>query len=127
MSLDGVDVDRPEAIPPLEPFVYLASPYTLYPGGLDAAFHAAAREAARLIDAGHRVYCPIAHCHPISLYTADDATDGNFWLERQWPFAVAAAGLVIAKLDGWESSRGVREEWRWFLAAGKPVYRLTPL
>lgn len=39
----------------------LATPYSKVPGGIDAAFEAAAREAALYVKAGIPVVSPIAH------------------------------------------------------------------
>ena len=45
--------------------VYLATPYSKFPGGIQAAFIDAACIAARLLRAGVKVYSPITHTHPI--------------------------------------------------------------
>ena len=45
------------------PFWYLATPYSKFPGGLDAAYVEACKAQALLIKAGVPVFCPISHTH----------------------------------------------------------------
>ena len=45
-------------------FWYLASPYSKYPEGTQAAFEMACWQAGLLIRAGVPVFSPIAHSHP---------------------------------------------------------------
>lgn len=47
--------------------VYLATPYSKYPRGIEAAFVDASRLAACLVRLGISVYSPIAHTHPIAI------------------------------------------------------------
>lgn len=47
---------------------YLATPYSKFEGGLEAAFRAAAEVAAKLVRQGESVYSPICHTHPIAIY-----------------------------------------------------------
>ena len=48
---------------------YLASPYSLFPGGLEMATRVVSREAARLLEAGIPVVSPIAHSHTIAVHS----------------------------------------------------------
>jgi len=102
-------------------FWYLATPYSKYPGGLDAAFEEAAKTTAKLIRLGMRIYCPIAHTHPVARYGKIDPYDHAIWLPADKPFMDAAAGLIVVKMPSWEESYGISEEIKAFKAAGKPV------
>lgn len=107
-------------------FYYLASPYTKFPGGLDAAYAAACEQTAILIRAGIPVFSPIAHTHGIALCGGIDPKDHAVWLPADAPFMRAAAALIVCKLPSWERSFGVRAEIDAFYEAGKPVVFMTP-
>ncbi len=107
-----------------EPFWYLATPYSGYPDGIEAAFQEASAAAASLIERGIRVYCPIAHTHPIAIYGNLDPKDHSIWLPADGPFMDAAAGLIVVQMKGWEESKGITEEIIRFREAGKPVLNM---
>ena len=102
-------------------YYYLATPYSKYPGGLEAAFQMACRQAAILIKAKVPVYCPIAHTHPIAVQNDMDPFDHGIWLPADTPMMLAASGLIIVKAPTWDLSYGIAEERKVFAAAGKPV------
>ena len=58
--------------------IYLASPYS-HPDATvrEARFQAACRATASLIRAGHEVFSPIAHSHPLAAFGLP--TDWSFW------------------------------------------------
>jgi hypothetical protein len=107
-------------------FWYLATPYSKYPQGTHLAFEDACREAALLIRAGIRVYSPIAHTHPVAMFGDIDPLDHTIWLAADEPFMRAAGGLIVCKLEGWDSSYGIAVEIQHFLDAGKPIVYMTP-
>jgi hypothetical protein len=106
-------------------FWYLATPYSRYysryPGGIHVAFDQACYQASILIRAGVRVYCPIAHTHPIAMQGGLDPHDHAIWLPADRPFIDAAHGLIVCKMAGWEESKGVKAEIAIFEEADKPV------
>jgi nucleoside 2-deoxyribosyltransferase len=106
------------------PIAYLATPYTHYPGGIESAFVHACQLAARLIKTGTAVYSPIAHCHPIAVNGDLDPKDQTFWYDFNQSMLAAADVLIVAHMDGWESSTGVAHEIEYFEAAGKPIFDL---
>jgi hypothetical protein len=106
------------------PLVYLATPYTKYRAGIDAAFRDAAALAARLLMQGVRVYSPIAHCHPMSQYGGIDPKDHSIWLPYQEALMAKADALLVAQLQGWSESYGVKHEIRFFRQSRKPVFFL---
>lgn len=95
--------------------MYLASPYTKYPYGLDAAAQDVAKIAARLTKEGQRVYSPIIHTHYIAKFGGIDPLDHAFWMQVDETMMERCDGLVVVRLSGWEDSKGVRMEIEWFL------------
>ncbi len=106
-----------------EPFWYLATPYSKYDEGMEKAFEDAAKAAASLIKHGIRVFCPIAHTHPLSVHgdIDNEAGDLDFWLGVDGPMIDAAVGLIVVKMQGWDTSEGVEEEVRKFREESKPI------
>lgn len=105
---------------------YLATPYTDYRAGREAAFHDACFQAALILREGIAVFCPIAHSHPIAEIGNLDPTDHGIWLPADEPLMDAAFGLIVCLLPGWRESQGVTHEIDRFLAAGKPVVKMLP-
>lgn len=94
---------------------YLASPYTKYGKGIEAAFEDICKIAAKFIADGICVYSPIAHIHPIAVKGGLDPLDNGIWLPFNVPFMRQCdGGLIVAKMDGWDASFGVGLEIRWF-------------
>ena len=107
-------------------YLYLATPYSQYEGGLDCAAAVACRYAGRLIQLGLPIFCPIAHSHGIAEEAGLPYCDHNIWLPLDRVFIKHAAGLIVLQMAGWEVSRGVRQEIKWFEEAGKPILYLSP-
>jgi hypothetical protein len=105
---------------------YLASPYSKYPDGLDAAFEEVCRAAALLIRAGVRVYSPIAHTHPIAKYGNIDPYDHGIWLPADEPFMKKGCGLIVLRAKSWEISYGISVEIERFTEAKKPLVYMDP-
>lgn len=102
---------------------YLATPYTKYPDGMDAAFNKACNIAASLMKHGIPVFCPIAHSHPIAGHGIDPI-DPHLWQKLDAPFVDGCMGIIVAKMRGWDTSYGVKHEIETCQAAGKPVLYL---
>lgn len=100
---------------------YLATPYSKYPKGIEAAFLVACQQTALLIRAGIPVYSPIAHTHPVAVNGDIDPLDHTIWLPADAPMMRAATGLIVCKMESWESSYGIGVEIAEFKKAGKPV------
>ena len=107
-----------------ETFVYVASPYSKYPGGMEAAFHEVCRAAAWLVKQGVKVFCPIAHTHPIAVAGNMDLADHEIWMPQDGPFMDAASCMVIVEMESFDTSYGIQQEHNAFIAAGKRVYHL---
>jgi hypothetical protein len=107
-------------------FWYLATPYSKYPEGLEAAFALACGQAALFARAAVPVYSPIAHTHPIAAIGEIDPYDHKIWLPFDEPMMHAAHGLIVLMADSWQQSYGMKVEIEQFKAAGKPVIYMTP-
>lgn len=103
-----------------EGFWYMASPYSKFPGGLEAAEAAACEAAGWLINQGVHVFAPIPHSHGIAVRGAVDPSSHTVWLEQDQAIARSAVGLIIVELPTWECSFGVNEERKWFASWHKP-------
>jgi hypothetical protein len=103
---------------------YLATPYSKYPGGIEAAYREACKAAAWLIRNGVKVFCPIAHSHPIAIEGGIDPMDHTIWLPADEPLMDGATGLVVCMMESWEVSYGVRQEMFAFQRAEKPIRTL---
>ncbi len=106
---------------------YLATPYSLYPHGLEAAYREACDITVRLQDRSLRVFSPIAVYHPVARECRIEARDHEFWLRRCRPWIEDCDALIVAMMEGWGKSRGVREETGAFMRAGKPVKLIDPV
>lgn len=108
-------------------FWYLASPYSKYPAGLEAAFQEVCRQAALLVHHGIPVYSPIAHTHPIAIHGGTDPLDHGIWLPADLPMMRAAyRGLIVCKMPTWEISYGIGEEIKEFGALKRRVVYMEP-
>lgn len=103
------------------PLYYLATPYTKYEGGIEAAFESAAAIAARLVKTGYVVYSPIVHTHPVAVHGGIDPLDHSIWLDFDLRMMRAADCLVVAQMKGWRESFGISQEIKFFENAGKPI------
>lgn len=94
--------------------VYLATPYSGYKDGQGAAYSLACIIAARMMAKGVAVFSPIAHGHGIALHAREDgiklSDDGTDWEAVNKAVLGACDAMVIADMDGWEQSEGIRDE-----------------
>jgi hypothetical protein len=105
---------------------YLATPYSDYPGGHQAACEMACEQAALLIAAGVDVFCPIAHSHPIAEHGNLDKVDPELWRRVDKPFVEAAKGCIYLEDPASLASKGMHNELIEFVKAGKPVVFMQP-
>jgi hypothetical protein len=105
---------------------YLASPYSKYAEGIEAAWQHVCEDAALLIRNGVPVYSPIAHTHPIAVHGNIDPYAHDIWLPADEPLMQAAKGLIVDRMQGWEDSYGISVEIAAFTKAGKPIIYMTP-
>lgn len=101
--------------------IYLSSPYSHRdPAVMEARYKEAVKAAATLMQRGYIVFSPIAHSHAIGL-ECNTATDHEFWLRQDMPWLEKSDVLLILQLDGWATSRGVKEELEFAYNKGIPV------
>jgi hypothetical protein len=106
--------------------IYLASPYSdPNPAVMEARFDAVCRYAGKLMNEGHVVYSPIAHCHPIAVRTGLPR-DWAFWQKFDTEMLRGAAEFWVLKLPGWESSKGIKGEREIAEMMGIPVVEVEP-
>jgi hypothetical protein len=111
----------PEDIAGKGPF-YIASPFTKYKHGLNAAYVEILNISYRLRQRGVKHFSPIKEGYELAERTGIPKDDWQFWMKYCEPFVDVAPALIVAGLDGWRQSKGIGVELDWFLAAGKPRY-----
>lgn len=111
---------------PRNAFWYVGTPYSKYRYGLNAAFSSASEIAALFIRDGVPVFAPISHSHPIAVHGAIDPLDHSIWLPADTPMMHAAHGLIVAQLEGWQDSYGIKAEVAEFQLQGKPILMFDP-
>lgn len=106
---------------------YLATPYSKYRRGLFYAYMAAKEISEELSIHGIVHYCPIAASHEWSWKFDVNADDYDFWNEANliW-MKRARGGILVAEMDGWQDSTGIRHELGMFEKWGRPCL-LLPL
>ena len=105
-------------------FWYLATPYSKYPGGMEAAYKEATHIAGSFILDGLSIYCPIAHSHLIAQYSGLDPQDHSIWLYADKPFMISAVGLIVVQMPSWARSYGIQQEIKAFRGMKKPIMYL---
>jgi hypothetical protein len=106
--------------------VYLASPYSHHdPAVMEHRFEVACKVAGALMLRGSTVFAPIAHSHPIG-QIIDKPTDHEFWMRQDFAVLQHCAEMVVLMIDGWDRSRGVREEIEFCNTYGIPIRYIFP-
>lgn len=102
-------------------FTYLASPYSHPDEAVRLArFDRVCREAAKLMQRGECVFCPIAHSHPIDL-VLPTIEGHSFWMGQDIPILRHAAKLKVLMLPGWDKSIGIKQEIEFCRDASIPI------
>jgi hypothetical protein len=109
-----------------EGFWYLGSPYSKYPRGIQAAYEDICAQQALLIKAGISVFCPISHTHGPAVHGNLDPLAHEIWIPADIPFMRAAKGIIVCKLDGWQTSYGLAVEIEQFRLHYKPIIYMAP-
>jgi hypothetical protein len=107
---------------------YLATCYTVWKddAGIHNAYVDAAKITGALMKQGYKVYSPIVHGHPVSLYANVDPLDHSFWLDYDRTMLTKCDVLLVAKMKDWEKSKGIAFEIEFFKKVGKPIFYLDP-
>jgi hypothetical protein len=106
---------------------YLASPFSRYGGGHHLAFKEIARISARFRCAGLFTYSPIAHLFPLSVYGELDPMDLALWAPHNHVMMERCDCLIVAHMEGWDASDGVKSEIEYFKKMDKPIFDLDPV
>lgn len=101
--------------------IYLASPYSAYKDGKEAAFQEVCAKAAELMLQGHKVFCPIAHSHPIEWWGMGENQTGDFWLEQDFAVLQHCDEMWVYQMPGWENSYGIEQEISFAQDYGIPI------
>lgn len=104
---------------------YLATPYSKYPRGIEAAFWDACAVAGRLLSEGVHTYCPIAHTHPIAEYGGLDHYSHALFLPLDEQMMEHAHGIIVVMMPGWHESKGIAHELEWFETRGRPSIHIA--
>lgn len=111
--------------------IYLASPY--YHPDFDVRherFVKVCRAAAMLIMHKYIVFSPIAHSHPINVYSGLDCDSTvnlyGLWMMQDLPLLKWADEMWILTLDGWKESKGIGIERRYARKLGKFIRLIEP-
>lgn len=107
--------------------IYVGTPYSKYPAGIEAAFRDACKLTARLLQEGLKVYSPIAHTHPIAIHGGIDPFDYAVWLPFDGAIMAKSDAMLIAKMEGWDASKGIDHEIEQFELARKHIYAIDPV
>lgn len=93
------------------PFWYMATPYTRFPAGHEAAYIEASKAAGLLLKAGVPIFPAIPSVHRAAQQTPGlDPTDGEFWYRVLLPYLRLSFGLIIVKMSAWDTSVGIGRE-----------------
>lgn len=100
---------------------YLSTPYS-HPDPIveEQRFRKAAEIAGRLMNQGLIMFSPISHCHPIKQEVNLPGT-WDFWSRLDYHYIDLSDEVIVAKMDGWDKSRGVKAEIAYAKSTGKPV------
>lgn len=102
-------------------YAYLACPYS-HPSVAvrEARYVTICRIAGSLFNTGTFVFSPIAHCHKIAI-VCDMPKEIGFWRAYDNIMLDTCDKLIIAKMDGWEESAGVKHETEYAMQNGIPI------
>jgi nucleoside 2-deoxyribosyltransferase len=106
--------------------VYVATPYSIFEDGLDAAHRAACQITGDLLRYGVNAFSPIVHSHHVAEHANIDRMDHKFWMRADEAYMKKCDALVVAQIDNWENSVGVNMELKHFRDVGKPIHFIMP-
>jgi hypothetical protein len=106
---------------------YLATPYTRYFRGHHGAYIDACRLTTKIYRKHKlRVFSPIVYAHGLAFHGDYPPIDHEFWRSENADWVEHAPACIVAKMIGWDESRGIREEISDFRAAKKMVVFVHP-
>jgi hypothetical protein len=106
--------------------IYVCSPYSHPdPTIREQWFQAACAATAALLSAGHLVYSPVVHGHPLTQHHVPG--DRTFWEQHARWHLERCDEVVVLMLEGWDGSDGVRAEIELAGELGKVVWYRYPV
>jgi hypothetical protein len=106
--------------------IYVVSPYSHpVPQIREQRFEAACAAVATLMHAGHIVFSPVVHGHPLAQRGLPG--DWTFWEQHARWHLERCDEVVVLMLGGWESSEGVLAEIDIAGELGKIVWYRSPV
>ena len=100
---------------------YLASPYTHSKSTVkEHRYKQAVQIVAALTDKGLHVFSPIVHYHRVAI-EGNLPGDADFWYETNRIYLHQSSGIIVARLDGWEKSKGIAGELELARTFGLPI------
>ena len=106
--------------------IYLASPYSdPDPQVEETRFRHVCAVASKLMRAGHNVFAPIAHSHPIAL-AGGLPKDWDFWKAFDEHMIRTCRFFWVLTMPGWDASRGVRIETEIARRLGRTLWYIHP-
>lgn len=102
--------------------LYLASPYSSeLPHVREERYQQALKCTAALLVKHNWVYSPIVHCHELAkLYALP--TSFEFWKRYNFAMLRRCETFGILKIDGWDESVGLSEEFKLARTLSMPTY-----
>lgn len=107
-------------------WLFLSTPYSKYPRGIEAAFHMACEARAIFVREKIPVFSPIVHSHPVAVMCGLDPLDHSIWLPDNTPMLDTAGALIVWQAESWKQSYGIKVEIEHFTKARKPVIHCHP-
>jgi len=105
--------------------IYLCSPYSHPdPSVREARFDAACLATVELMRAGHVVFSPIVHGHPLVRFNLP--IEWKYWERIDREHLRRCDEVVVLMLDGWRESRGVQAEIDLAIEMDLPIRYLPP-
>lgn len=103
---------------------YLASPYTHpSPAVREQRYRDLQEYAGPLMASGQFIYAPILHTHHVAArYSLP--VEFEWWERYNRAFIERSAGVIVADMNGWRESRGVRYEIALARSLSLPVWLL---
>ncbi len=101
-------------------YMYIATPYTNYMFGVEAAYADAMEVSAQLFAWGFPNFSPIVHCHAMAKrYKLP--TDAAYWKKYNEIMLDSACSLAVITMEGFNRSDGVAHEIEYAKTFAKPI------
>lgn len=108
-------------------YIYLATPYSHPDKEIrEKRYIHACQIAGKLMRQGEKVFCPIAHSHPIETVGMSERQSADFWLDQDFAILKHAEMLMVCMMPGWAESHGVNEEINFAHTNKIPVCYIEP-